>query len=104
MTLQIKDKESKLEERFRREVLKHGGVPRKYVSPGQAGVPDRLVYWPRGVTTYAEVKRDEDEKPSKLQEEEIALLQGMGHLAMVVRSELDIALFIKRSLDRVRAA
>lgn len=104
MTLRIRDKESKLEERFRKEVLKHGGVPRKYTSPGQAGVPDRLVYWPKGVTTYAEVKRDEDEKPSKLQEDELTLLQGLGHVAMLVRTELDIAVFIKRSLDRVRAA
>lgn len=102
MTLQIRDKENKLEERFRKEVLKHGGVPRKYTSPGQAGVPDRLVYWPAGVTTYAEVKRDEDEDASKLQAQEIELLRTMGHIAMLIRSELDIAVFIKRSLDRVR--
>lgn len=95
-------KESAVETKFNAAVKKAGGVSRKQAGGG--GDLDRRVVWPNGVTTYAEIKRVKDGVVSKTQAEEVALLTNLGHLAVVIRNELDIARFIKQSLDRVKAA
>lgn len=103
MSLKIDRKEADIESVFTKACRRYGGVARKYTSPGQRGVPDRLVYWGNGVTTYAELKRPGEElRPD--QQEEIGLLLKMGHLAMVIRNEADTALFIKLSMERVMNA
>lgn len=104
MTLQIKRKEATLEAKFVAACRRYGGDAIKLTSPGRAGMPDRLVFWANGVTTYAELKRDEDAPVSKGQLDEIKKLQDKGHTAMLVRSEMDIAVFISESMKRVFAA
>ena len=37
-----KKREKQVEARLRREILKHGGMPYKFTSPGRRGVPDRV--------------------------------------------------------------
>lgn len=49
-------KESTIEARFAREVKKRGGLCYKFVSPDNAGVPDRIVITPDGRTIYVELK------------------------------------------------
>lgn len=49
--------ESKVEKYFVREVKKLGARTYKFVSPGTNGVPDRIVIWPGGSTTYVELKQ-----------------------------------------------
>ena len=103
--MKISRTEADLETTFRKACAKYGGVARKLVSPGNSGVFDRFVIWDRGVTTYAELKHpDGTGRRSTLQLDEQRLLEEKGHLAMFIESEAQIALFIKRSLDRVRAA
>ncbi len=48
--------ESTIEARLAREVKKRGGLCYKFVSPDNAGVPDRIVITPDGRTIYVELK------------------------------------------------
>lgn len=98
MTFKI-DLESEIEKKFVKECQRYGGVVRKQMAGG--GDLDRRVIWPKGVTTYAEVKKRKGGKRSQAQQDEVGLLLSMGHLAMFVENELDIARFIRASLERV---
>jgi len=49
--------EIRVEKYFVREVKKLGARTYKFVSPGTMGVPDRVVIWPGGSTTYVELKQ-----------------------------------------------
>lgn len=49
-------KESQIERRLVRGVRAHGGLCYKFVSPGNIGVPDRIVITPGGRTIYIELK------------------------------------------------
>lgn len=48
--------ESRIEKIFRTKIKKHGGKALKFVSPGWAGAPDRLVLLPGGYMLFAELK------------------------------------------------
>lgn len=48
--------EKELEKLFVREVVKAGGKAYKFVSPGQTGVPDRLVVFPGNHIGFVELK------------------------------------------------
>ena len=50
-------KESELEEKFRALVMQAGGKAYKFISPGNDGVPDRLVVLPGGKVGFVELKR-----------------------------------------------
>jgi hypothetical protein len=49
-------REKEIEEKLRREVKKSGGIALKFVSPGYAGVPDRIILMPDGKIAFAELK------------------------------------------------
>lgn len=49
--------EPELERMFKREVEKVDGLCYKFVSPGNAGVPDRAVIFPTGLVFFCELKR-----------------------------------------------
>ena len=51
-------KESTIEARLVRMVRARGGLCYKFVSPGNPGVPDRLVITPDGRTFYVELKNE----------------------------------------------
>ena len=51
-------KESAIEARLVRMVRERGGLCYKFVSPGNPGVPDRIVITPEGKTIYVELKTD----------------------------------------------
>ena len=48
--------EKDIEQYLRDEVKKAGGRAYKFVSPGNAGVPDRLVLFPEGRIVFVELK------------------------------------------------
>lgn len=100
--MQIERKESDIEAKFVAACRRYGGIARKQTAGG--GDLDRRVIWPNGVTTYAELKRPSRGVRSKAQQDEVGLLLSMGHLAMFVQNEMDIAMFIKLSLERVMKA
>ncbi|NHN33524.1 VRR-NUC domain-containing protein [Paenibacillus agricola] len=71
-------RESTLERRLVREVERIGGQAPKWVSPGNRGVPDRLVILPDGRTLYVEMKAPG--KPlSPLQAKWAKTLRELGH-------------------------
>lgn len=51
-------KESQIERYLARKVQEHGGLCFKFVSPGNPGVPDRIVITPAGKTIYVELKTE----------------------------------------------
>lgn len=50
--------ESKIEDKLRRLLQRRGAMVWKFVSPGQAGVPDRLVILPGGRCVFIELKTE----------------------------------------------
>ncbi len=56
--------ERDVERQLKKAVEGMGGMCLKFVSPGYAGVPDRLIILPGGKVCFAEVKRPgEQERP-----------------------------------------
>ncbi|WP_163195255.1 VRR-NUC domain-containing protein [Clostridium thermarum] len=49
-------KESKIEKALKNKVEEMGGMALKFVSPGMAGVPDRIVLIPKGRVVFIELK------------------------------------------------
>ncbi|MGN7470358.1 VRR-NUC domain-containing protein [Brevibacillus sp. SAFN-007a] len=87
-------RESTLERRLVREVKAMGGLALKWTSPGNRGVPDRLVILPNGQTVYVEMKAPG--KPLQpLQEKWARTLRGMGHRVYKLDSDEDIDRFIQ---------
>ncbi len=78
-------RESELERRFRRIVERMGGRAYKFVSPGNAGMPDRIVVLPGGRIGFIELKRP-GETPGKLQRFRQEELSGLGCYTAVVDS------------------
>lgn len=65
------------------EVKKLGGRAYKWVSPGNAGVPDRIVIFPGRPPVFVEIKSDTG-TPSALQERQIVALKKLGQDVRVV--------------------
>lgn len=49
--------EKRIEAKFREKIKSLGGRALKFISPGNAGVPDRLVILPGNKIGFAELKR-----------------------------------------------
>lgn len=79
-------RESELERYFCRKLQEAGCLTYKFVSPGNAGVPDRLIVAPGGRVAFAELKAPGG-KPRPLQRMQIKKLRGMGCAVFVVDSK-----------------
>jgi len=77
--------ERDVENHLRDEMKRLGGVAFKFVSPGNDGVPDRLVCLPGGRIAFIELKAP-GKKPTPLQVRQMERLQGLGFCAMVLDS------------------
>lgn len=77
-------KEKELEKLLVRSVKSAGGIAYKFVSPGNDGVPDRIVIFPDRRPVFVELKADRG-KLSALQEVQIGRLCELGQYATVVR-------------------
>lgn len=69
--------EKDIEKRLVREVKKLGGLCLKWVSPGNSGVPDRIVLMPGGKAIFVELKRPEGREEA-LQRYWKATLEALG--------------------------
>ena len=78
-------RESGLERRFCRLVTRAGGKAYKFVSPGNAGVPDRIVVLPGGRIGFVELKQA-GEIPGKQQRFKQWELRQLGCYTAVVDS------------------
>lgn len=71
--------ESRIERALVRGIKRAGGWAIKLVSPGNAGVPDRLVLLPGGLVIFVELKQDTG-RLSPLQKEMHTRLRELGML------------------------
>lgn len=88
--------EKELEKKLVDKVKRKGGRAYKFISPGNAGAPDRLVILPGGKVGFAEIKRSPEEEPTPLQKSQIRFLKKLGCFAEVVDSEKLINEFIEK--------
>ena len=72
-----------MERKLAEAVKAMGGIAPKFISPGFAGMPDRLVILPDGKCGFVEVKR-RGEKPRPLQEIRHGMLKRLGFKVYVV--------------------
>lgn len=81
------------------EVRKRGGLAPKLVSPGTAGMPDRIVLMSEGRMAFVELKAP-GKKPRRIQEKRISDLRALGYRVFVV----DTAERVKEVIDAVQSA
>lgn len=77
-------RESEIERMMRDEIKKLGGRSYKWVSPGNAGVPDRIVIFPGRPPAFVELKADKGTLTA-LQKAQIETLKALGQDVRVVR-------------------
>lgn len=70
----------------------------KFVSPGNTGVPDRMVLGPEGFVAFVEFKQP-GKYPTPKQEWWIKKLRDMGHVAFWSCDAVSAAILIKTAYD-----
>ncbi|SHF23706.1 VRR-NUC domain-containing protein [Seinonella peptonophila] len=78
-------REKQLEQRLKQEVEKAGGLALKFISPGWAGAPDRIVLLPEGRIIFVEMKAPKGQlRP--LQKKRLQQLKDLGFDTRMVNS------------------
>ena len=95
----FKSSEKYIERKFCEEVALYGGKAYKFVSPNNAGVPDRLVVM-HGEMYFVEFKST-GKRPTKLQNATFASLASRGAGVYVVDNITD-ALMIARGINHFK--
>lgn len=88
-----KEQERDVERKLVRGVRKRGGRAYKFVSPGNVGVPDRLVVWPDGSIDFVELKTTTG-KLSQMQRIQIQRLRDLGANAIILHGMEDVELYL----------
>lgn len=96
-------KEKEVESYLRDQVKKYGGRAYKFESPGNIGVPDRIVVFPGGRVFFIELKAP-GKKPRPNQVLQMKRLKDLGCDVRVIDSkygvdELLIEIIVDRSLE-----
>jgi hypothetical protein len=79
-------RENEIEMHLRDEVRAIGGRAYKFTSPGNAGVPDRLVLLPGGKVIFVELKAP-GKKPTQLQYAQQKKISSLGFDVFVIDSK-----------------
>lgn len=87
--------EKDLEMKFVRELKRIDVLALKFVSPGNRGVPDRLVIGHFGNIYFVELKRNENFKYAKLQRYWSRILSSRFVKTFAIFNEEDLRSFIK---------
>lgn len=85
--------ERDIEQKLRCRVEAHGGLCLKWVCPGWAGVPDRIVLLPGGRVCFVETKRPKGGRLSALQRKWHEKLTAKGFRVYVVWRQTDLQAF-----------
>lgn len=86
-------RESTIEAYLRDQVKELGGKAYKFVSPGNDGVPDRLVCLPGGRVIFVELKAP-GKRPTKLQLLQQRRLENLGFSVWTLDSKKAVDAFI----------
>lgn len=87
-------REKEIETYLREKIREVGGKAYKFVSPGNDGVPDRLVCLPGGRVVFVELKAP-GQAPRPLQIHQIGLLKKLGFRVEVIDSKEQVETFVK---------
>jgi len=87
-------REKQIEAKLKREVEKAGGLALKFISPGTAGVPDRLVLLPGKEVIFVELKAP-GQKLRPLQRKRKEQLESLGFQVYVLDSYRAVENFMK---------
>lgn len=79
-------RENVIEAYLRDQVKAIGGKAYKFLSPGNNGVPDRLICLPGGKVVFVELKAP-GKKPTKLQDLQQRKLAEMGFIVLTLDSK-----------------
>lgn len=82
-------REKEVEKKLIKAVKSNGGICWKFISPGTAGVPDRIILMPKGRIAFMETKAP-GEKPRPLQLSRHRLLRRLGFKVFVLDALEDI--------------
>lgn len=93
--------ESTIEAYLRDEIKALGGTAYKFVSPGNSGVPDRLILLPHGVVAFAEVKAS-GETPRPLQERVHDRLRRLGFRVYAPDSKIAVDRMLYELLSDIK--
>ena len=85
--------ERDIEKKLVKSIRLLGGRAYKWVSPGNSGVPDRIVVLPGGRVIFVELKTDTGSL-TPLQKRQISVLESIGAEVMVVKGENGLCDFI----------
>ncbi|MBH8600504.1 VRR-NUC domain-containing protein [Thermoactinomyces sp. CICC 23799] len=91
-------REKQIEQRFKREVERRGGLALKFTPPGWVGAPDRIVLMPGGRVAFVELKAPGG-RVRPLQRKRIDELRAMGFYVAVIHSVDGINEFIEEWLS-----
>lgn len=86
-------REKEIEEYLRKEVKKAGGKAYKFESPGNDGVPDRIVIFPGNKIYFVELKAP-GKKPRPLQVKQMRDLKNFGCSVSVLDGKERVDQFI----------
>lgn len=89
------DKENTVEKYLKNKVEKLGGKAFKFVSPGCAGVPDRIVCLPQSKIVFVETKRPKGGRVDPLQKYWHEWLNMNGFNARIINTKELVDAFIK---------
>ena len=92
--------EKNIEQYLVRKVRETGGKAYKFVSPGNAGVPDRLVIFPSGKVIFVELKAP-GKVPTNLQKAKHRELEKLKQRVLMIDSKekVDTVLQQERGCD-----
>ena len=85
--------ENKVEKKLCNEIKSIGGRAYKFISPGNNGVPDRIIYLPNGAVIFAELKSPKGVL-SKQQEFRIKEMRHMGQTVVILHSVPEVETFL----------
>lgn len=93
--------EKVLEAKFVRDVRALGGVTYKFVSPGNVGVPDRIVITPEGRVWFVELKT-ETGKLSKMQHYQLNRLRAQNCNVVVLYGVAEVENTVRAIFQNAR--
>lgn len=87
-------KENRVEQKLIDGVKALGGVTFKFISPGRAGVPDRIVILPGGTVHFVELKAAGG-KTSKIQRQMLVRLNRLDVPALVLAGAEEVERYLE---------